>query len=309
MPSWQMRGVALFIRATRKRRYATEAGGHRMLAETEGRHRAARQVRPRARGHLTDGRRRVEVHTVRPLGPDSGRPGGTTVVYLHGGAYVSEIAPAALVAGLADRARDRRHRCGSPLRARPAAPGDGGPRTCSTSCCASSIPAGPVHLAGDSAGGGFALALAQRWDAAAYPPLSGLTLIAPWLDLEMKNPGIDAVEPHDPWLTRPGLRPAAAAWAGEPAARRPAGQPGQRAARRVATHAAARRRPRHHRAGLPTAPRPGEPVPWSTSRCPAPSTSTRCCPPRRAPRGAGRSSSTSGVRRGAEASAHRGVDT
>jgi acetyl esterase/lipase len=43
----------------------------------------------------------------------------------------------------------------------------------------------------------------------------GVTAIAPWLDLSISNPEVDKVEPHDPWLRRPGLRPLAAAWAGE----------------------------------------------------------------------------------------------
>ncbi|PWK40105.1 alpha/beta hydrolase family protein [Actinoplanes xinjiangensis] len=43
----------------------------------------------------------------------------------------------------------------------------------------------------------------------------GVTAMAPWLDLSISNPEVDAVEPHDPWLRRPGLRPLAAAWAGE----------------------------------------------------------------------------------------------
>ncbi|HEY1133880.1 MAG TPA: alpha/beta hydrolase, partial [Nocardioides sp.] len=44
-------------------------------------------------------------------------------------------------------------------------------------------------------------------------PLRGLTLMAPWLDLSMANPGIDAVERIDPWLARAALREVARVWA------------------------------------------------------------------------------------------------
>ena len=209
MPSWQMRGVALLIRATRKRRYATEAGGQRMLAEPKGSAEPPARV---SREHSVTSRSVAgfEVHTVRPLGDSD----GPVVVYLHGGAYVSEMAPQhwSLVSQVVRETR-----------ATVVVPDYGlAPEHQATEAFAMldellrQLGTGvPVHLAGDSAGGGLALALAQRWDATAHPPLAGLTLIAPWLDLEMNNPGIDAVEPRDPWLTRPGLRPAAAAWAGD----------------------------------------------------------------------------------------------
>ena len=67
----------------------------------------------------------------------------------------------------------------------------------------------PVHVLGDSAGGNLALLQGQRH----RERVVGLTLIAPWLDLSMSNPRIDAIEPHDPWLSRDGVRPAARSWA------------------------------------------------------------------------------------------------
>jgi acetyl esterase/lipase len=47
-----------------------------------------------------------------------------------------------------------------------------------------------------------------------FEAVVGVTVIAPWLDLSISNPEVDKVEPYDPWLRRPGLRPLAAAWAG-----------------------------------------------------------------------------------------------
>ncbi|GAA4410956.1 hypothetical protein GCM10023168_31260 [Fodinibacter luteus] len=73
----------------------------------------------------------------------------------------------------------------------------------------------PCVLAGDSAGGGLALVAAQQSDPATRAHIAGLLLVAPWVDLTMDNPEIDAVEPRDPWLTRAGLHPIATSWAGE----------------------------------------------------------------------------------------------
>jgi len=71
-------------------------------------------------------------------------------------------------------------------------------------------PDGPLHVIGDSAGGTLTLLLGQAH--VGEGTIAGLTLIAPWLDLSMTNPAVDLVEPHDPWLTRAGMRPIAAHW-------------------------------------------------------------------------------------------------
>lgn len=71
-----------------------------------------------------------------------------------------------------------------------------------------------VRLAGDSAGGQIALsvALALRDQGIALP---ATTLLSPALDLSWKNPGIDAIQPSDPWPGRPGGRVLAEARRGE----------------------------------------------------------------------------------------------
>lgn len=202
-----MTGVAAFVRATRKKRYATAEGGRTVLAAPKGPSAPPAALATR----LAVGTRQVagfDVHRV-SRGAGSGRP---VVIYLHGGAYVSEIAPQhwALVEriatsldvevwvpvyGLAPQhtAVEAHALVGALL-----AELDDEGRDC--------------WLAGDSAGGGLALAAAQL--AVGRSTVRGLTLIAPWLDLAMRNPEVDAVEPHDPWLTRAGLRPIADAWAG-----------------------------------------------------------------------------------------------
>jgi monoterpene epsilon-lactone hydrolase len=60
----------------------------------------------------------------------------------------------------------------------------------------------------------LALSAAQAWLATGGPKLHGLTLIAPWLDLSLSNPAIAAIEPSDPWLSRPGLAVCAESWRG-----------------------------------------------------------------------------------------------
>lgn len=70
--------------------------------------------------------------------------------------------------------------------------------------------AGKVLLAGDSAGGGLALALAQKPDW--QDRLSGLLLIAPWIDSEFGRPDIETYNKRDPWLTPDALQYIANAW-------------------------------------------------------------------------------------------------
>jgi monoterpene epsilon-lactone hydrolase len=70
-----------------------------------------------------------------------------------------------------------------------------------------------VVIAGDSAGGGLALALAQALETFGLPAPGRLILLSPWLDVTMSNPAIAEVEPLDPWLTSVGLIESARAWA------------------------------------------------------------------------------------------------
>lgn len=75
-------------------------------------------------------------------------------------------------------------------------------------------PATPITIMGDSSGGGLALGFTQTLIGQDTPMPSRLTLIAPWVDLTLSNPDIKQIEPHDPWLSRPGLVEAGRAWAG-----------------------------------------------------------------------------------------------
>ncbi|MFN2098900.1 alpha/beta hydrolase fold domain-containing protein [Altererythrobacter sp. MF3-039] len=71
-----------------------------------------------------------------------------------------------------------------------------------------------VTLCGDSAGGHMALALALRQVRAGSPKAGKLALFAPWLDLTLADPAIQAVEADDIMLRIRVLRPMGKAWAG-----------------------------------------------------------------------------------------------
>lgn len=73
---------------------------------------------------------------------------------------------------------------------------------------------GAVALAGDSAGGQIALSAAMALrDAGTILPAT--VLISPAVDLTFTNPRIPEVQPTDPWLAVPGGRVLAELWAGE----------------------------------------------------------------------------------------------
>lgn len=205
--SWQTGVVAAYLRLTRSRAFATPDGGRRLLRAPKASAAPPRRVARRCdlAVRLVAGH---PVYAVSAAGRTS-EPG--SVVWFHGGAYTSEIAPQhwSLVAGLAAGTGRTVH---VPLYGL-APEHDALEALAFAQEVARTLTAGEaVHLAGDSSGGGLALLLAQHWPEDA-PPLAGITLVAPWLDLAMSNPGIDEVEPHDPWLARAGLHVIADAWA------------------------------------------------------------------------------------------------
>jgi len=65
---------------------------------------------------------------------------------------------------------------------------------------------------GDSAGGGFSLALAQQLKAASLPLPSHLILISPWVDI---TGGDDALQAYDTFLNNEVLRHVGADWASD----------------------------------------------------------------------------------------------
>lgn len=140
---------------------------------------------------------------------------GRTVVYLHGGAYVRPSDPRhwKLVTRLAGALGAR-----AVLPAYPLAP----EFTVEDSFeemvgifeeIASQSPEGVV-LVGDSAGGGYALALAEALRDRGGAQPERMVLLAPWVDLTGTTPGTLEAAGRDPWLSHPHLSVYASFWAG-----------------------------------------------------------------------------------------------
>jgi monoterpene epsilon-lactone hydrolase len=73
---------------------------------------------------------------------------------------------------------------------------------------------GGVVLAGDSAGGGLALAMALSMRDRGLTPATHLVLHAPWVDLTSSTPETREVDAVDPWLFYSKLEAYAGWWAG-----------------------------------------------------------------------------------------------
>jgi monoterpene epsilon-lactone hydrolase len=198
--------VALVLRTTRRRHWETAEAGRRRIRRPKvetppsRRLRRASEVAQRTVGGFP-------VWTVRPR-----TPSGTAAVYLHGGAYVSGIAPQhwALIGRLTDagvRVEVPLYGLAPQHSSRDAYPFV---REVWTALAAQD---GEVVLAGDSAGGALALGLAQQLVSDGGPLPDRLVLLSPWLDLTLSSPAIAEYERRDPWLARPGLVEAGLAWA------------------------------------------------------------------------------------------------
>ena len=72
-----------------------------------------------------------------------------------------------------------------------------------------------VIFAGDSSGGGIALAQAQRCRDSLVPDPDHLVLFSPWVDVTMSNPAARDVQPRDVSLDCDLLREAGTWWAGD----------------------------------------------------------------------------------------------
>ncbi|MER6403782.1 alpha/beta hydrolase fold domain-containing protein [Streptomyces viridosporus] len=216
MPTVPGRFLPLYLRLIRtNRRYVTARGAERHLRQ--------RVLRPPAYGPprrlRADVSVRVErwrgrpVYTLAPA-PAAGRASGGTV-YVHGGAWVNEIVPQhwQLAARIAARARTR-----VVVPIYPLVPhGTAGHVVPAMAELVLAVREryGRVCLAGDSAGGQIALSAAVLLRDGHGTVLPRTVLVSPALDLSFGHPGIDAVQPHDPWLAREGLRVFAGLWRGD----------------------------------------------------------------------------------------------
>lgn len=202
--SWQMHGVAGVLRLTKKKRFSTRERAAARLAQPKERPVPTRRVSEA--GSLS--RRQVRGHTVWTLEPREPRADGT-LVYLHGGAYISPIQPQHwdLIAELSQRVG-----CRVVLPLYGLAPDYEATAAVDFVCDVLDELDGPVYLMGDSAGGGLAMAATQERIARGGSSPVGLTMIAPWLDIGIRNPEVSVVEKVDPWLSSAGLHLVGETW-------------------------------------------------------------------------------------------------
>jgi acetyl esterase/lipase len=142
-----------------------------------------------------------------------------TIIYLHGGAYIHNMAKQhwAFVAKIIDATQ-----CQLMMPDYPLAPA----HTFADSynmlmdiynkLIISTYPKN-IILMGDSAGGGFALGLAQKIKAENLPQPAQIIMLSPWLDLSLSNQKIVEVDKKDPFLGVESLKMCAAAYAGNTA--------------------------------------------------------------------------------------------
>jgi len=138
-----------------------------------------------------------------------------TIIYLHGGAFVSRLIPAEkrLIEGLVERARARVVVLDYPL-----APDHDWRDTYAAVDAlwrelSRNKPPDRIAICGFSAGGGLALGFAQQLRDHGEPLPTRIVLVSPWLDLRPVNPGQQQLERADPILNRAELVQSARLWA------------------------------------------------------------------------------------------------
>jgi len=139
-----------------------------------------------------------------------------TLIYIHGGGYVGNLAPLQwkIVEGLLARLDMRVIVPCYPLA--PETDWNAGYKLIGTlyEWVIARQSSTEVLICGDSAGAGLALGYAQKLVETRRPMPSGLILFSPWLDLRTNNEEQEAFDARDPLLGLPGLRWAAMKWAG-----------------------------------------------------------------------------------------------
>jgi acetyl esterase/lipase len=211
-PSFRSRALPVVLRYTRARTYRN--------AQSARDHVDQRASRPQFYGPPPGLRKDVDLHldrhSVWPIYTLTSRASHApqrTVFYLHGGAWVNEIASQhwRLAAQIA---ADARVQVVVPIY--PLVPFSTAAQVVPTIAELVAEKAAPDHsvcLAGDSAGGQLALSAAVLLRDERRLVLPQTVLISPVLDVSLTNPLIDAV--RDPWLTRVGLLEFAKRWCGE----------------------------------------------------------------------------------------------
>jgi acetyl esterase/lipase len=199
MPSLKSRAVALYLRHTRKRAFASASELNRWIARArlteDHRPPAAISSRLDIRRHAVCGHR---VYEVTPRGGNRDR----RILYLHGGAYVFEITSYHwnLIAEMAERLDAQ-----ITVPIYPIAPEhrfeDMFDMALET--YRGMLPetrAEDIVFMGDSAGGNMAVVLTMMAAEEGLPPPGRHVLISPGLDMRLENPGLAEAARRDPWL-------------------------------------------------------------------------------------------------------------
>jgi acetyl esterase/lipase len=156
------------------------------------------------------------------LGPRTGAMPPTRLLYLHGGAYVFNMVTPQwpFMADLAEETGSALVVPDYPLAPEHTVAGSLAAMVAVYGQLVAEVGADRIVIAGDSAGGGFALALAQYLRDDGLPLPAGLALLFPWLDLTMSGEDQPALQKRDAMLSLARLHEAARMWAGgaDPAA-------------------------------------------------------------------------------------------
>jgi acetyl esterase/lipase len=197
---------------------------HRSTAEKVRRDIAARTVRPQRYAPprrldrdlivTVDTRHGWPTYQLAPRGNDD-EP-RAHVLYLHGGAYISEISRMHWNA-LAQIALAAQARMIVPIY--PLAPHSTARDTVATATDIAAAfiaeqAAATVTLMGESAGGGMALAVGQQLRDRYDVQPARIVLLSPWLDVAMTDPAIALIDSSDAMLNREGLVEAGRSYAG-----------------------------------------------------------------------------------------------
>ncbi|CAB3709147.1 Acetyl esterase [Paraburkholderia sediminicola] len=165
---------------------------------------------------------------IEPAGGTSSPGNGPTVLYCHGGGYYfcSPRTHRSLVFGLATRANAPIFSLDyqlAPERRFPAALDDA--TAAYRQLVADGTPSGSIVVAGDSAGGGLALATVVALRDAGDPLPAGCLLFSPWTDLAAAGATIRTNDGLDPMFSGPAIARAAQVYLGDTPATHPYASP------------------------------------------------------------------------------------
>ncbi len=162
---------------------------------------------------ITKSIREEKINGMKTFYLNEGSASGKTVIYLHGGAYRSNIDPShwKLINTLCE-ATDAEFIV--PLY----------PLLQYSDCLKSfdlitelysGIKAKEIIIMGDSSGGGLALGLEMYWAEKGLKLPDSTIVMSPWVDIRTCNPEIDKFQKKDPFLYAPTLRVCGRYWSGE----------------------------------------------------------------------------------------------